>query len=221
MTERIGRLLLFAAIMGGGILTQRVVAATAIAVEQIERTDSALADLAATINSMSASLSRLVSLSETELDAWANDFNAAFDRTFVRLGAHESRFASTTHHVEEPAGNRPASRSSGEIDFNVIEVDRRAFVRAVTMAATEQPMPYHARGQREIELRARKLAGAILGQRELIELAKSRTLFHAEMMVTLSSMAAMLLMAYLIWRPVVAARAAQTQSRWFTPLFAR
>jgi hypothetical protein len=200
MAARIGRLVLIAAIGTGAILTQHQVSATTMAVQQIERTDSMLAELTNTINTITGPLSQLVRGHDTELDALASDVDAALDRSLARVSGQLVEPASSTG-VDEPTAAR-----FGVLALAAIDVERQAFIRAIRAAATSDATPFHASGFRSIELHARKLAGTILGQREILEVAKSRALRQADLMVACSSTAALLMMAYLIRRPPLAAR---------------
>ena len=210
MAARIGRLVIIAAIGTGAIVTQQLVSATTIAVEQIERTDSVLADLATTIDTVNGPLSRLDSA--TELEALASDIDAAIDRSFARVSVQLVGAPSSTPGVDQPTDERMAAARFGALALRAIDVERQAFVRAIRAAAASDSAPFHASGYRSIELHARKLAGTILGQREMLEVGKSRALNQAEMMVALSSAAALLMMAYLIRRPMLAAQVALQRS---------
>lgn len=210
MAARIGRLVIIAAIGTGAIVTQQLVSATTLAVEQIERTDSVLADLATTIDTVNGPLSRLDSA--TELEALASDIDAAIDRSFARVSVQLVGAPSSTPGVDQPTDERMAAARFGALALRAIDVERQAFVRAIRAAAASDSAPFHASGYRSIELHARKLAGTILGQREMLEVGKSRALNQAEMMVALSSAAALLMMAYLIRRPMLAAQVALQRS---------
>ena len=212
MAARIGRLVIIAAIGTGAIVTQQLVSATTIAVEQIERTDSVLAELATTIDTVNGPLSRLDSARAAELEAMASDIDAAIDRSFARVSVQLVGAPSSTPGVDQPTDERMAAARFGALALRAIDVERQAFVRAIRAAAASDSAPFHASGYRSIELHARKLAGTILGQREMLEVGKSRALNQAEMMVALSSAAALLMMAYLIRRPMLAAQVALQRS---------
>ena len=206
MAARIGRLVIIAAIGTGTIVTQQLVSATTIAVEQIERTDSVLAELASTIDTINGPLSRVDSLRETDLDALASDIDAALDRSLARVSVQLVGAPSSTPGVDQPTDERMAAARFGVLALRAIDVERQAFIRAIRAAAAADSAPFHASGSRSIELHARKLAGTILGQREILEIGKYRALNQAEMMVALSSAAALVMMAYLIRRPMLAAQ---------------
>ena len=212
MAARIGRLVIIAAIGTGTIVTQQLVSATTIAVEQIERTDSVLAELASTIDTINGPLSRVDSVRETDLDALASDIDAAIDRGLARVSAQLVGAPSSTPGVDQPTDERMAAARFGALALKAIDVERQAFIRAIRAAAAADSAPFHASGSRSIELHARKLAGTILGQREILEIGKSRALNQAEMMVALSSAAALVMMAYLIRRPMLAAQVALPRS---------
>jgi hypothetical protein len=208
MAVRIGRLVLIAAVGTGAILTQNLVSATNTAVEQIDRTDSLLAELTTTVTTIDGQLSQLVPTGDTDLDALANDVDAAFDRGLARVSVQLAATPSSTPSVDEPTGDRLASARFGALALAAIDAERQAFVQAIKAAAADGS-PFHASGFRSIELHARKLAGTILGQREILEVAKSRALRDTETLVACSSAAALLMMAYLIRRPILDARLLQ------------
>jgi hypothetical protein len=211
MAARLGRLVIIAAIGTGAIVTQQLVSATTIAVEQIARTDSVLAELASTIDTINGPLSRVDS-AETDLVALASDIDAAIERSLARVSTQLVGAPSSTPGVDQPTDERMAAARFGALALRAIDVERQAFVRAIRAAAASDSAPFHASGSRSIELHARKLAGTILGQREILEVGKSRALNQAEMMVALSSAAALLMMAYLIRRPMLAAQVALQRS---------
>ena len=130
MAARIGRLVIIAAIGTGTIVTQQLVSATTIAVEQIDRTDSVLAELATTIDTINGPLSRLDSARETELDALASDIDAAIDRSFARVSMQLVGAPSSTPGVDQPTDERMAAARFGALALRAIDVERQAFVRS-------------------------------------------------------------------------------------------
>lgn len=207
MAARIGRLVIIAAIGTGAIVTQQVVSATTQAVEQIQRTDSVLAELATTIDTINGPLSRLENVPEAELDSLASDIDAVIDKSFARVSVQLMGTASAPG-VTRPADDRGAAARFNALALSAIDAERQAFVQAIRAAAAPDSAPFRASGLRSIELHGRKLAGTILGQREILEVGKTRALNQAELMVALSSAAALLMMAYLIRRPLLAAQVA-------------
>ena len=129
------------------------------------------------------------------------DFDAAFDRILARL---DPRLTSTP---------------SGGLDLVTIDIERRAFTHALGAASTPEDSPYLATRWRAIDLHAQKLTGAILAQREFLEMTKSHAVVQAEMMVALSSGVALLMIGYFVWRPIIAMRAALNHRRLIPPLF--
>jgi hypothetical protein len=205
MPARIGRLVIIAAIGTAAIVTQRLVSATTTAVAQMERTDSMLAELTNTVNTLNDPLLRLVRMRETELGALASDVDAAFDHSLARISGQLVETASPAPGVEEQPHDRSAAAHFAALAIAAIDVERQALVSAMRAAASADPSPFHATGSRSIELHARKLASSILSQREILEVAKQQALRDAETIVTCSSAAALLMMAYFIRRPVLAA----------------
>jgi hypothetical protein len=197
MAHRAGRLVLIAVVAGATIVTQAIVSASTSTIEQIDRTDSMLAELTQTVNGISTSLRGLVGVRDAELRELVRAFDDAFDRSLARLTS--------------PAG----------LDLTSIDLERRAFVDTLDTPLTRETSLYAATGVRAFDLQALKLAGAILAQREIIELTKAQVLHRAEMMVALSCISALLMIAYLVWRPLIAARTAQAHPGWVSPLFAR
>ena len=203
VADRTRRLALVAFVVAGGtILTQALVSASASAVERSDQTDSILVALTHTVNTVQGSLGPLVGARDAaELRGAVRDFDAVFDRILARF---DGGLASTP---------------PGELDLGAIDVEQRALIHAVDTASTPESSPYLASGWRAIDLQAQKLTGAILRQRELLEIARSRTILQAETMVALSSGGVLLLMAYFVWRPVIAMRAALNHRRLIAPLF--
>ena len=202
MANRTRRLVVVAFVVAGvTILTQGLVSASASAIERSEQTDSLLVALTHSVTTVQGSLGRLVGVRDAELRADVRDFDAAFDRILARL---------------DPG---LTSTPSNGLDLRAIDVERRAFIHVVDAASTPESSPYLATGWQAIDLQARKLTGAILGQRELLEMTKSRMVLKAETMVALSSGLALLMMAYFVWRPIIARRGALKHSRWVHPLF--
>jgi hypothetical protein len=198
MAARLGRLVIIAAIGTGAIVTQQLVSATTLAVEQIEKTDSVLADLATTIDTINSPLSRLENVPETDLESLASDIDAAIDKSFTRVSVQ----------LNQPKDVSGAAARFGALALSAIDAERQAFVNAIRSAAAVDSGPFQASGFRSIELHGRKLAGTILGQREILEVGKTRALNQAELMVALSSAAALVMMAYLIRRPLIAGQVA-------------
>jgi hypothetical protein len=201
LTSRVRRLLLLAFIAGGTIVTQELLSASRGVIERSDRTDSILVALTNSVNTIHGSLGRLAGVRDVEIRAIVNDFDAAFDRILARL---------------DP---RQTSTPPGELDLETIDIERRAFIHAVDNASTPDSSPYLATGWRAIDLQARKLTGTILGQRERLAMIRSRAILLAEMMVALSSAVALLMIAYVVWRPIIAVRAGLAHRRWITPLF--
>ena len=201
VTNRSRRLIVLAVIAGGTIVTQELVSASASVIERSNQTDSMLVALTNTVNTVRGSLGRLAGVRDAEFGATVRDFNAAFDQILERLGP------------------RLTSTPSGGLDLETIAIERRSFIHALDTASTPQDSPYLATGWRAIDLQAQKLTGAILGQREFLEMTKSRAVLKAELIIALSSGVALLLIAYFAWRPVIAMRAALNHRRLIAPLF--
>jgi hypothetical protein len=201
VTHSARRLVLLAFIAGGTIVTQELVSASTSIIEQSDQADSMLVALTNAVNTARGSLGRLAGAQDAVPGAIVQDFDAAFDHILGRL---------------DP---RLTSPPSGGLDLAVIDIERRAFIQAVDTTSTQENSPYLATGWRAIDLQAQKLIGAILGQRELLEMTKSRAIMQAEMMVALSSGIALLMIAYFVWRPIIALRAALHYRRLITPLF--
>ena len=201
VTHRARRLVLLAFIAGGTIVTQELVSASASIIERSNQTDSMLVALTNAVNTVRGSLGRLAGAHNAEPGAIVRDFDAAFDQILERLD------------------HRLTSTPSGGLDLAVIDIERRAFIQAVDTTPTQENSPYLATGWRAVDLQAQKLTGAILGQRELLEMTRARAILQAEMMVALSSGVALLMIAYFVWRPIIALRAALHYRRLITPLF--
>lgn len=186
VANRTRRLVVVAFVVAGvTILTQGFVSASASAIERSEQTDSLLVALSHTVTTVQGSLGRLVGQRDAERRDNVRDFDAAFDRILAQL---------------DPG--LTATPSSG-VDVGAIDVARRAFTDAVDAASTPESSPYLATGWQAIDLQARKLTGAILGQRELLEMTKSRAILTSETMVALSSGLALLMISYFLWRPII------------------
>ena len=195
----ISRLLLTAIVIAGAMNAVSVVSATSDAIVQIGRAETAMAELTQYITGTHAAIRERVAVGEAPVPQAMSEFNATFDRRLAELNTLTAQVTEATGHVGSWSGGFMPERS-GTTNLRAIDVERRAYVQAVSTAGVEDT-PYHPSGVRLIDLRAQKLLATVTAQRDYTDVAKSGALLAAEITVMLSFPAAAMLISYLVWRP--------------------
>ena len=191
------RLLLTVLVVAGAAHAVRLVSATADAVERISLTEQALAELAQYITGIHATNRERLTVEQAPASEEMIEFDAAFDRRLARLTALTAEMTAARTHVGSWSGGSAAATGG----LRAIDLERRAYVRAVATAATSETTAYQPGGVRLIDLQALKLLETITAQRDHANVAKTGALLAAETTVSLALPAAALIISYLIWRP--------------------
>jgi len=192
----LGRLASTIAVGVGAVGSILLVSATVKAVAHVDRTDSALADLSHDIADGHASIRGDLATPGSSADAALVTFEKAVEGRMARLRNLNSLIA---QQEDASIWTQPLQ---GNMDVQHIEDEWRAYVAAAaitpTVAAKELAMRL-----RMFDLHARKLMLTVADVRDSAAVARARALFAAQGMVALSSGFAALLIAYLIWHPVL------------------
>lgn len=169
---------------------------TAKAIEYIDRTDNALAELWQYISDGHASIRERVATHGSSVADGLVRFQTAVDRRIARL-----RNLNTL--IEQQTGvgfwTRPLH---GSVGVQHIQEEGREYVSAAAKTPT-MPVTDLAMSQRLFDLHALKLIQTVSAVRDRAATARARAMVAAEGMVALLSCVGGLLIAYLIWRPVV------------------
>ena len=196
MLNLLFRITLTIAVAVGAVGSIFVVATTVTAVAHVDRTDNALADLSHDIADGHAAVRGSATTPGSSIDAALAAFKNAVDHRMARLrnlNALIERRADANVWTEPLQGNADVQR---------IEDEWRAYVAAAVFTPTV-PAGELAMRLRMFDLHARKLILAVATVRDHADAARARALFGAEGMVALSSGLGGLLIAYLLWQPVL------------------
>ena len=202
----LGRVALTIAVGCGAIGSRLFVSATVQAVEQIDRTDNALADLSHDFAGGHASIRALVTMPGSSVDVALVTFEDVVHRNLARL---RNLNALVEPQADAYVWTQP---QLGNVDVQHIEGEWRAYVTAAAIIPTV-PARDLAMRLRMLDLYARKLFLTVATVRDGVAAARARALVAVEGVVALSSGLGGLLIAYLIWHPVfgdVRLRAAAT-----------
>jgi hypothetical protein len=191
----LGRVALTIAVGSGAAGSILIVSAAVTAVEHIDRTDTALADLSHDIADGHASILGRATTPGSSVDAALVPFEKAVDRGEARL---RNLNILIEQRADASAWTQPLQ---GNVDVQRIEEERRAYVTAVLTTPTTAVNDLAMR-MRMFDLHARKLILTVATVRDSADAARARALFAARGMVALSSGLGGLLIAYLIWYPV-------------------
>jgi len=126
-------------------------------------------------------------------DAALVGFEKAVERRIERLRALNEL-------VEKRAGAYVWTEAVGtNVDVQQLEQEGRAYVTAAPSSGSEES----AMGLHLFDLRAKKLMVTVSAMRDRVEMARTQALGVAQEIMTLSSGFGALLIAYLIWYPVL------------------
>jgi hypothetical protein len=195
----VGRLALTLAVTTGTLVTLYLVSGSVKAVEDIDLTDDTLAELSQFVAEGHASIRRVMATPGSSADAALVGFEKAVERRLARLRAInelvEKRAAA--YGWAEPAG--------GNVDVQRLEQEGRAYLTA-GVAAPMGGSEESAMGLHYFDLRAKKLMVTVSAMRDRTEAARAQVLGGAEEIVALACGFGALLIAYLIWYPVLSRR---------------
>ena len=192
----IGRFALTIAVAAGAAVSLFLVSGSVKTVEDIDRTDASLTELSQYIAEGHASIRGLVTTPGSTADATLASFEKTVDRRIARL---RSLNALIQQRASAYVGIQPLQES---VDVQRIDEERRAYVAAgatVPMAGFKES----AIGLRLFDLHARKLMVTVAAMRDSTETARAQALAAAQEITTVSSGFGGLLIAYLIWHPVL------------------
>jgi hypothetical protein len=192
----LGRLALTMAVTLGTLVTFYLVSDSVKAVEDIDLTDDTLAELSQFVAEGHASIRRVMATPGSSADAALVGFEKAVERRIARLRALNEL-------VERRAGAYAwTDPVGGNVDVQRLEQEGRAYLTAGVSApaggSESSPMGLHY-----FDLRAKKLMVTLSAMRDRTEAARAQALGVAEEIVALSSGFGALLIAYLIWYPVL------------------
>ena len=189
----LGRISLTLAVGVLAIVSLYLVSGTVKAVEDIDLTDDTLAELSQFVAEGHASIRRIMATPGTSADAALVGFEKAVERRIARLRTLNDL-------VEKRAGAYVWTEPVGtNVDVQRLEQEGRAYVTAAPAAGSEES----AMGLHLFDLRAKKLMVTVSAMRDRVEAARTQALGVAQEIMALSSGVGALLIAYLIWYPVL------------------
>ena len=192
----LGRISLTLAVGVLAIVSLYLVSGTVKAVEDIDLTDDTLAELSQFVAEGHASIRRIMATPGTSADAALVGFEKAVERRIARLRTLNDL-------VEKRAGAYVWTEPVGtNVDVQQLEQEGRAYVTAGA-AAPSTGSEESAMGLHLFDLRAKKLMVTVSAMRDRVEMARTQALGVAQEIMTLSSGFGALLIAYLIWYPVL------------------
>jgi len=192
----LGRISLTLAVGVLAIVSLYLVSGTVKAVEDINLTDDTLAELSQFVAEGHASIRRIMATPGSSADAALVGFEKAVERRIARLRALNEL-------VEKRAGAYGWTEAVGtNVDVQQLEQEGRAYVTAGA-AAPSTGSEESAMGLHLFDLRAKKLMVTVSAMRDRVEMARTQALGVAQEIMTLSSGFGALLIAYLIWYPVL------------------
>ena len=192
----LGRISLTLAVGVLAIVSLYLVSGTVKAVEDINLTDDTLAELSQFVAEGHASIRRIMATPGSSADAALVGFEKAVERRIARLRALNEL-------VEKRAGAYVWTEAVGtNVDVQQLEQEGRAYVTAGA-AAPSTGSEESAMGLHLFDLRAKKLMVTVSAMRDRVEMARTQALGVAQEITTLSSGFGALLIAYLIWYPVL------------------
>lgn len=192
----VGRVSLTIAVGVGTFGTILLVSSIVRAIEHIDRTDNTLAELSQFIADGHASVRGHVSTGDSSVKATLAPFEQAVERRTARLQFLNSLLEQQT------GASYWTAPLQGNADLRQIEAEQRAYVAAASAMITT-PVNDLAMDLRFLDLRARKLMVAVAAVRDHADTARAQALASVEGMVTLATGLGGLLIAYLIWNPVL------------------
>jgi nicotinamide mononucleotide (NMN) deamidase PncC len=195
----IGRLALTMAVTLGTLVTLYLVSGSVKAVEDIDLTDDTLAELSQFVAEGHASIRRVMATPGSSADAALVGFQKAVERRIARLRAINELVEkrAVAYGWTEPV--------SANVDVQQLEREGRAYLTA-GVAAPSGESEASAMGLHYFDLRARKLMVTVSAMRDRTEAARAQVLGGAEEIVALACGFGALLIAYLIWYPVLTRR---------------
>jgi len=189
----LGRISLTLAVGVLAIVSLYLVSGTVKAVEDIDLTDDTLAELSQFVAEGHASIRRIMATPGTSADAALVGFEKAVERRIARLRTLNDL-------VEKRAGAYVWTEPVGtNVDVQQLEQEGRAYVTAAPATGSEES----AMGLHLFDLRAKKLMVTVSAMRDRVEAARTQALGVAQEIMALSSGVGALLIAYLIWYPVL------------------
>ena len=189
----LGRISLTLAVGVLAIDSLYLVSGTVKAVEDINLTDDTLAELSQFVAEGHASIRRIMATPGSSADAALVGFEKAVERRIARLRTLNDL-------VEKRAGAYVWTEPVGtNVDVQQLEQEGRAYVTAAPATGSEES----AMGLHLFDLRAKKLMVTVSAMRDRVEMARTQALGVAQEIMTLSSGFGALLIAYLIWYPVL------------------
>ena len=192
----LGRISLTLAVGVLAIVSLYLVSGTVKAVEDINLTDDTLAELSQFVAEGHASIRRIMATPGSSADVALVGFEKAVERRIARLRALNEL-------VEKRAGAYVWTEAVGtNVDVQQLEQEGRAYVTAGA-AAPSTGSEESAMGLHLFDLRAKKLMVTVSAMRDRVEMARTQALGVAQEIMTLSSGFGALLIAYLIWYPVL------------------
>ena len=192
----LGRISLTLAVGVLAIVSLYLVSGTVKAVEDINLTDDTLAELSQFVAEGHASIRRIMATPGSSADAALVGFEKAVERRIARLRALNEL-------VEKRAGAYVWTEAVGtNVDVQQLEQEGRAYVTAGA-AAPSTGSEESAMGLHLFDLRAKKLMVTVSAMRDRVEAARTQALGVAQEIMALSSGVGALLIAYLIWYPVL------------------
>jgi hypothetical protein len=192
----LGRLALTVAVTVGALISLYLVSGSVKAVEDIDLTDDTLAEMSQFVAEGHASIRRIMATPGASADAALVGFEKAVERRIARLRALNEL-------VEKRAGAYVWTEPVGtHVDVQRLEQEGRAYLTA-GVAAPASGTEDSAMGLHLFDLRAKKLMVTVSAMRDRTEAARAQALAVAEEIVALSSGFGALLIAYLIWYPVL------------------
>jgi hypothetical protein len=192
----LGRISLTLAVATLAAVSLYLVSGTVKAVEDIDLTDDTLAELSQFVAEGHASIRRVMATPGSSADTALVGFEKAVERRIARLRALNAL-------VEKRAGAYVWTEPVGStVDVQRLEQEGRAYVTAGAAAPTPGSEE-SALGLHLFDLRAKKLMVTVSAMRDRTEAARAQALGVAQEIMALSSGFGALLMAYLIWYPVL------------------
>jgi len=189
----LGRISLTLAVATLALVSLYLVSGTVKAVEDIDLTDDTLAELSQFVAEGHASIRRIMATPGSSADAALVGFEKAVERRIERLRALNEL-------VEKRAGAHVWAEAAGaNVDVQQLEQEGRAYVTAAPSGGSEES----AMGLHLFDLRAKKLMVTVSAMRDRVEAARTQALGVAQEIMALSSGVGALLIAYLIWYPVL------------------
>jgi hypothetical protein len=192
----LGRISLTLAVVVLALVSLYLVSGSVKAVEDIDLADDTLAELSQFVVEGHASIRRIMATPGSSADAALVGFEKAVERRIARLRALNEL-------VEKRAGAYVWTEPVGtSVDVQQLEQEGRAYVTAGA-AAPINGSEESALGLHLFDLRAKKLMVTVSAMRDRTEAARVQALGVAQEIMALSSGFGALLIAYLIWYPVL------------------